>query len=282
MQRGRFDYNFFRKYLWVAALFTFFSTNIAGSAIGAVWGDAGLGFYLFGSDIVAPNGLVYDPLMRLQMNLNVGSKNFYGFAYNSFFTEKPTPGVTTNSNQGRFDFTKREYDLVLGLAARPFSGHENLEFRLWTISLANLNRGTDPNKPNGFKDGMAAEVLYYLSGDRLWGNLGAGYFFSKQLVEPDGEPYKPGALLGADLNYDILNSPKKLYAFGNLQLVNLNSRWNAGLAWRPFDIKSPDTELRATYGRYINLKERTVSQSTFLVEVKYYFETVKGLNQYVR
>ena len=60
--------------MWVAALFIFFSTAIAGSAIGAAWGDAGLGFYLFGSDIVAPNGLVYDPLMRLQMNLNVGSK----------------------------------------------------------------------------------------------------------------------------------------------------------------------------------------------------------------
>ena len=133
-----------------------------GASYAAAWGDMGLGVYPTDSHIIAPNGLVYDPFMRLQISINVGRRDLYIFAVNSFFTEKPTPGVTTNSNQGKFDFTKREYDLQFGAAARPFTFAENLEFRIWSLSLANLNRGTDPNRPTGFKDGFAAETRYYL------------------------------------------------------------------------------------------------------------------------
>lgn len=234
------------------------------------WGDVGIGFYPTDSHIVAPNGLVYDPLMRLQLNLNVGKKTFYGFAVNSFFTEKATPGVTTNSNQGGFDFTKRQYDLVLGLAARPLSS-DNIEFRVWTISLANLNRGSDPNRPSGFKDGFAAEARYYFNGERLWGYVNGGYFFSKELVEPDGEPYKPGLFGGANLNYGFLEAPTRLYAYGDVTLINTNVHLDAGLAWRPFDTASPNTEFRAEYGQYFNLKEHDISQNTFIIEARYYF-----------
>ena len=244
----------------------------ARTASAAAKGDVGLGVYPTDSHIVAPNGLVYDPLMRLTIALDIGDEDYYFFTENSFYTEKPTPGVTTNSNQKNLDFTKREYDLVLGAAARPFSLKE-VEFRLWTVSLANLNRGNDANKPSGFKDGVAAEARYYFKGERLRGFLKAGYFFSKELVEPDGEPYKPGVFAGTEASYGLSEKPMALYAFVNAYFINANCRVEGGLAWRPFDLWSPTTELRASYGQYFNFKEKNYSQSVFLVEAKYYFNT---------
>lgn len=263
---GRFSTGYI--ILFFAVLLSLPLTCYAGA-----WGDAGIGFYPFDSHIVAPNGLVYDPLMRLEINLNIGTREYYAFIYNDFYTEKPTPGVTTNSNQGSFDFTKREYDLVVGAAMRPLRD-KNIEFRLWLISLANLNRGTSPDKPSGFKDGSAADVRYYFDMERLWGYASAGYFFSKELVEPDGEPFKPGILFDASLNYDILSDARKLYAFGEIKFINTNSHIEGGLAWRPFDVKSPNTEFRATYGQYMNFKERSISQNIFLFEAKHYFNTL--------
>lgn len=252
--------------------FIFFSLPI-NSADAKAWGDAGIGFYPFDSHIVAPNGLVYDPLARIQINLNIGSDNFYVFTTNSFYAEKASPGVTTNSNQGGFDFTKRQYDLELGLAAKPFHD-KHIELRAWTISLANLNRGTDPNKPTGFKDGFATEGRYYYENGRWWGYGRIGYYFSKELVEPDGEPYKPGLFGGAEGNYDIFDEPKNLYAFGDITFINANCHAELGLAWRPFTEKSPDTEFRATYGEYFNFAEKGVSQNSFIIEAIYYFKSL--------
>lgn len=264
LQHGRFSTGYM---IFLAVLFLLPVQSHAGA-----WGDASIGFYPFNSQIVAPNGLVYDPFMRLEINLNIGTKELYIFANNDFFTEKPTPGVTTNLNQGSFDFTKREYDLVIGVAVRPLKD-KDLEFRVWLISLANLNRGTSPEKPSGFKDGTAAEARYFFNREKLWGYVYAGYFFSKELVEPDGEPFKPGILFGTNLNYDILTDPKKLYLFGDIKFINTNSHIEGGLAWRPFDVESPNTEIRGTYGHYVNFKEQSISQNMFLLEVKHYFDT---------
>ena len=234
-----------------------------------VWGDVNLGIYPAGH-IVAPNGLTYKPLFRLGADLNIGTRNIYIFSKNYLFAEKPIPGVTTNSNQGNFDFSKREFDFKIGLAARPFTDNSQLEFRLWTVSLNNLNRGKYQDKPSGFKDGAALEMRYYLTGKRTWGYVTGGYYLTKELVQPNGEAYKPGMFVGSKLNYDILTGPQKLYAFMNVMVVNMNGLFEGGLAWRPFK-KSPDIEMRFSESWYMNIRERVPNQNALFFELIHYF-----------
>lgn len=255
--------------LFTGAIYFLFLCVSVKTAGAEVWGDVNLGIYPLKSHIVAPNGLVYKPLSRIGINLNIGSNDIYIFNKSAFLLEKPTPGVTTNSNQGSLDFTKREFDFKIGLAAKPLN-NKNFELRLWAISLNNLNRGKDQNKPSGFKDGIAGETRYYYNGGKIWGYIAGGYYFTKELVEPNGEAYKPGVFVGSKLNYDILTVPKKLYAFMNLTVINLNGRFEGGLAYRPLK-KLPDTEMRISGSRYISIKERSPGQSALLFEIRHYF-----------
>jgi hypothetical protein len=242
----------------------------------AVWGYADMGVYPFKSSIVAPNGLIYNPLAHIGINLNIGNDNIYVFDENTLYLERPTPGVTTNPSQGSFDFTKREFDFKIGLAARPFA-NKHLEFRLWGIALNNLNRGTDPNRPSGFKDGLASEARYYFSGEKLWGYLSGGYYFTKSLIAPNGEPFKPGIFVGGNLNYNLLDVPQKLYAFTDIMVINLFGRFEGGLAYRP--LKSlPDTEVRFSGSRYLDLNEKSPKETAVLFEIRHYFSTAKSSN----
>ena len=239
------------------------------TAYAKAWGNASFGMYPSGKT-VAPNGLIYDPLTRIHLDLNIGSPSFYFFTKNTFLTEKPNPGVTTNKNQGQFDFTKREFDIDLGIAFRPFQD-QNIEIRLRTVAFNNLNRGAYTNKPTGFKDGSAVEGRYYLTGETVDGYIIGGYYLGKELVEPDGTPYKPGAFLGTQLNYDISAEAKRLYAFGELTFIRYNGLLETGLAWRPFT-RRPNVEVRAIYGRYFNIKKGAVTLDSLLLEMKYYFD----------
>lgn len=234
-----------------------------------VWGDVNLGLYPLQSHIMAPNGLVYKPLAHLGINLNVGIENFYIFDENVLLLERQNPGVTTNQNQA-FDFTKRELDFKIGIAARPLPWKE-LEFRFWAISLNNLNRGNDSNRPTGFKDGVAVEGRYYFGGERIWGYLMTGYYFSKVLIAPDGEPYKPGVFGGGDFNFGLI--PSRLYLFADATVINLFGDLDGGVAYRPFR-SCPNTELRLEAGRYFDLNEKSLSQTKLLFEIKYYFKSM--------
>jgi hypothetical protein len=163
-----------------------------------IWGDVGMGFYPASSEKVAPNGLVYDPMFKLDADLNIGTSNFYIFANSVYYTEKPQPGVTTNKNQGKFDFTKRQYDFNIGFA---WGTSARTELRLFAYSQSNINRGQSLDKPYGFKDGAAFVLRYYPSISREKGYLGAGYYFTKDLADTGGQAFEPG--LFSKLNYGI-------------------------------------------------------------------------------
>jgi hypothetical protein len=256
--------------------FLFFCFFMVEPTYAAIWGNANIGVYPLKSSIVAPNGLVYNPLAHIGLDLNIGNDNIYVFDENVLFLERPTPGVTTNSSQGSFDFTKREMDFKIGLAAKPFD-NKHFEFRLWGISLNNLNRGNDPNTPSGFKDGVASEARYYFSGEKVWGYLAGGYYFTKTLVAPNGQPFKPGIFVGGNLNYNLLELPQKLYAFTDIMVINLFGRVDGGLAYRP--LKSlPDTEVRLSGSRYLDFNEKSPGETTFLFEIRHYFRTGKASN----
>jgi hypothetical protein len=256
--------------------FLFFCFFTVQPAYAAVWGNANLGVYPFESRIVAPNGLVYNPLAHIGINLNIGNDNIYVFDENILYLERPTPGVTTNPSQGSFDFTKREFDFKIGLAARPFA-NKHFEFSLWGIALNNLNRGDNPNKPSGAKDGFAAEGRYYFNGKKVWGYLAGGYYLTKSLVAPNGEPFKPGLFVGGNLNYDLLQVPQKLYAFTNIMVINRFGRFEGGLAYRP--LKSlPDTEVRFSAGKYLDINEQSPGETAVLFEIRHYFSTARSSN----
>lgn len=176
------------------------SLSLAGVAPAgdALWGDVGVGVYpMSSSEKVAPNGLVYEPMFRLIGDLNVGSRDLYLFATSAYYTEKPNPGVTTNKSQGSFDFTKRQYDFNIGGA---FASGEYTEVRFWAYSQSNINRGIYLDRPSGYKDGFAGSFRYYVADEVVTrGYLGAGYYFTKELVDTNGQPYTPSFF--AELNF---------------------------------------------------------------------------------
>lgn len=167
------------------------SLSLAGVAPAedALWGNIGFGLYPMNSEKVAPNGLVYEPMFRLTGDVNVGNRDLYLFATSAYYTEKPTPGETTNKSQGSFDFTKRQYDFNIGGA---FAIAENTEMRFWAYSQSNINRGIDLNKPSGYKDGFASSVRHYFADEVVThGYIGLGYYFTKELVDTNGQAYTP-------------------------------------------------------------------------------------------
>ena len=68
--------------------------------------------------------------------------------------QEPGLGIT-NSSQGNFDFSKREFDFNAGLAWNYF---DRLELRASAYSAGNLNRGLSLTSPSGFKDGVLLEI----------------------------------------------------------------------------------------------------------------------------
>lgn len=156
-----------------------------------MWGNVGFGMYPTGSEKVAPNGLEYKPMFRIVADFNIGSRDLYLFSNSAYYTEKPQPGVTTNKSQGSLDFTKRQYDFSIGGA---YGLTRNTELRLWAYSQSNINRGTDLNKPSGYKDGFTGELRYFFEEDNTLNYAGVGYYFTKELVDTNGQAYTPSFL----------------------------------------------------------------------------------------
>ena len=212
-----------------------------------VWGLAGFRGFATGAQ-AAPNGVEFKPLFSLDFNFNLWlwhDAGVYGYTDTRFWGQKAAPGIT-NSSQGAFDFSKREFDLDLGVAWN-YTG--NFEARAFVYSQNNLNRGTDLARPNGFKDGVGLENRWYVGGS--YADLGkpgfdvsratflsVGFYPTKELVDAFGTAFKPGPFARAYLTYDLLGESCYLYAdvkaIGTKAFVPKLLQCDEGIALRPF------------------------------------------------
>jgi len=217
-----------------------------------VWGTVGVPIYITGSHM-APNGVPFKPLFSLDFDFNIGllpQKELYLFAENRFWTQRAAPGIT-NPSQGKWDFSKREYDLQLGAAWTYFDA---FEFRVSTYALNNLNRGVSLSGPYGFKDGILLENRYYLGNADIYdvgklSFLSIGYYPAKGLVGGDGNEFHPGLFARAYLTYDLTPIRSYLYFDGQFIAEHLKARlleMDLGLAARPF-VRFPNLEFRIGY-----------------------------------
>jgi hypothetical protein len=151
-----------------------------------VWGGIGARAIPTGQKM-APNGVMFDPLFSLDLELNIAlcqNREVYIFSATRFWGQKPATGIT-NNKQGIFDFSKREFDLTVGLA---WNYWRTLEARVFAYSYNNLNRGNSLARPYGYNDGVAFENRwYYLEGDFL----GVGYAPTKELIGNNGQKFQP-------------------------------------------------------------------------------------------
>ena len=224
-----------------------FPPSLAGPDGPRVWGLIGLEGYAFGQR-VAPNGLEFNPLFTLGVDLNVWlwqSQGLYLFTESNFWGQRAAPGVT-NASQGVFDFSKREFDFTSGVAWNYFG---NLEARVFAYSNNNLNRGYFLAYPSGFIDGTAMENRLYLGS--AYAALGtasfdvarapfvsAGYFPTKDLVDGLGVPFSPGPFVRAYLTWDPTGGPWYVYLdaqfVGDRAFTPRLVNFDGGLAWRPW------------------------------------------------
>jgi hypothetical protein len=110
-------------------------------------------------DKVAPNGVEFTPILSLDWHGNLWLWSAQGLYFSSditFWGQRSAPGIT-NAHQGVFDFSKREFDLDVGLAWNYWS---RFELRLTAYSSNNLNRGDSAVTPAGFSDMTGIENRY--------------------------------------------------------------------------------------------------------------------------
>jgi hypothetical protein len=242
-----------------------------------VWGIAGLRGYGFGQQ-TAPNGLEFNPLFTLDLDLNLWLwrvERLYAFTDTRFWAQRASPGVT-NSSQGIFDFSKREFDLDLGVAWNYFG---MLEARGFAYSFNNLNRGSSDVRPTGYNDGVGFENRLYVGGtyadlgqpgfDVARANfLGVGYYPTKDLVDADGNVFKPGPFARAYLTLDLFDGGG-CYLYLDSQLIGTRSfgaklvDLDAGAAVRPFR-RVPALEFRFGSEDTYDLQLREIETSLYL------------------
>jgi hypothetical protein len=212
-----------------------------------VWGLVGIRGYALG-DQMAPNGLEFNPLFSIDMNLNLWlwrERGVYGFADTRFWGQKAAPGIT-NPSQGAFDFSKREFDLEAGVA---WNYYGTFEARAFAYSFNNLNRGTSAARPSGYNDGVGLENRWYVGG--TYPDLGKpgfdvarasflslGFYPSKDMVDADGNLFKPGPFARAYLVYELLGDRWYVYldaqATGSQSFTPKLLSLDGGTAVRPF------------------------------------------------
>jgi hypothetical protein len=205
------------------------------------WGQAGFYVYPVGNKM-APNGIPYNPVFALDLMLNVEltrDRRWYLFTDTRFWAQRATAGVT-NTDQGVFDFSKRQFDLDGGVA---WNYHGPWEARAELYSFNNLNRGNNLAQPFGYNDGFEMENRYYLPSTNfdngLYRFLSVGYYFTKSLTGGDGKLFNPSLFARASLALDIL--PERLYLYSDTTFITrrpitgklLLADW--GIAWRPFE-----------------------------------------------
>jgi hypothetical protein len=206
---------------------------------------------------IAPNGEEYHPNFSLDVDVNFWlwrRLGLYMYGDLRLWGERSENGVT-NGRDGFVGTSKREFDFSGG-AAWNYWGP--LEARFFGYTNNNLNRGTSQVTPTGFTDGFGMENRFYLSPE--YAKLGQtgfdvekatyvsiGYYPSKVMVGNDGQPFKPGLMLGAYLTYDLFDWP--LYVYGKATYIGESSGkaklliFDLGLAARPFSA-CPQCEFR--------------------------------------
>jgi hypothetical protein len=207
-----------------------------------VWGFTGIDVFATGNKM-APNGQVYYPLGSVFIDINVGflpQKRLYAFGQGAFWAQKPSSGVT-NGDQGNFDFSKRQMDLLVGGAWRYYGP---LEARVFAFSYSNLNRGFDMVVPAGYNDGVGIENRYYIFKSNAYdlprlNFLSIGYMPTKEITGEDGIFFKPGVFARAYLTYEFV--PIKYYVYADQEVLCQQYAdprllfFNDGFAARPFD-----------------------------------------------
>lgn len=182
-----------------------------------VWGYVG-GRVFYAGTRMAPNGLAFHPLATLDGDINVGllpQKKLYIFGLSAFWLQR----ATADQTQSNWDFTKREFDLTLGVAWNYWN---RFEFRCFGYAYNNLNRGESTFLPRGYNDGVGLENRYYFWNTDIYdisklAFISAGYLPAKTLVGNNGDDFRPGFFARAYLTYDFnfLGS----YAYLDSQLI---------------------------------------------------------------
>lgn len=208
------------------------ATGAADSAtpMAGVWGLIGARGYPLG-DKVAPNGVEFTPVLSLELNTNLwlwSAQRVYFSSDLVFWGQRADPGIT-NAHQGVFDFSKREFDLNVGLAWNYWG---RFELRLSAYSANNLNRGDSTVRPAGFSDMTGVENRYYLT--EIYDALGTpafdlsratfvgvGYYASHDLTDSTGQTYSPGPYLHAFFTQNLYEDVA--YFFEDLLLVATTS-----------------------------------------------------------
>jgi hypothetical protein len=178
-----------------------------------VWGIAEMDGYV--GQRMAPNGLLYHADYGVNLDFNIWLWRAMGLYLfdETLFWMGATPGEGLN-------FTKREFDLNIGLA---WNYYDRLEARVFGYSQNNLNRGLSPEQSSGFNDGLGIENRYYLNS--IYNALGTsaydqakatfvsiGYFPTKTLTGADGVQFFPALFLRAYLTWDIVKDCCYVYA----------------------------------------------------------------------
>jgi hypothetical protein len=237
-----------------------------------VWGIAGIRAFAFDQQ-VAPNGFDYNALFSFDTNFNLWlwqAAGFYAFNDTTFWGQRAAPGIT-NAAQGAFDFSKREFDMSSGLA---WDFYGPFEARAFAYSFNNLNRGSSPTQPGGYADGAGLEGRCYLGPTPQMAGydvahtpyVGAGYYLSKDLVDPDGNRFSPGPFVRARLTVDLLGP--QFYAYADAQLVATKSftlellTADFGLAARPW-VQAPQWEVRIGSSAAYDIQSRELGPSLY-------------------
>ena len=205
-----------------------------------VWGFSGGNFY-YGGTRMAPNGLSYFPLATGDLDLNIGllpDKKLYIFVTTDFWLQR----ATAYQSHGSFDFTKREYDVDVGLAWNYWGA---FELRAFGFALNNLNRGTSTLLPSGYNDGGGVENRYYFPTDDIYdiprqSFLSIGYLPGKSVTGGDGVTFTPGLFARSYLSRDLHVFHSYVYADASLMCESdLGARlltMDVGIAARPFTV----------------------------------------------
>jgi hypothetical protein len=205
-----------------------------------VWGDFQFDGFATG-DRMAPNGELFNPLFLITLELDMSilpDKQLYLFSNQGFWGQKAAKGVT-NPTQGSLVYSKREYDLTLGLA---WTYYDSLELRVYGWAFNNLNRGNSLTLPYGYNDGVGIENRYYFPCDDKYdigrqAFVALGYLPSKSLTGADGNQFNTGAFARAYLTYDL---PYHTYVYFDGQYFGEHGvkprllTLDAGVAIRPF------------------------------------------------
>lgn len=206
-----------------------------------VWGYLAVQGYAPG-DRMAPNGVVFDPRFRSDLNLNLSllpRKKLYVFLETEFWMQRSSP-ATIDDNQVVYNFSKREFHINTGFAWNAF---DRLELRVSAEALDNLNRGNSKTTASGNTDGAQFEARYYFGSSNVYdvGQLnfvGIGYNPSHDLIGGDGFEFEPGLFAQVYATYSI--PALRSYLYGHATLIEQENdslrlvTFDAGIATRPF------------------------------------------------